>query len=67
MTVFDLEKEAGKALTHISLQDNLTEIPGVLYSFKDSLQFLDLSNNFLETLPNDFGIFEKLEILFISN
>lgn len=67
MTVFDLEKEVVKDLSNISLQDNLKKIPPVLYSFKNSLQFLDLSNNLLETLPDDFDVFEKLEVLFISN
>jgi hypothetical protein len=67
MTVFELNKEVGKALSNVFLQDNLKEIPDVLYSFKDSLQLLDLSNNLLETLPGDFYVFEKLEILFLSN
>ena len=62
MTVFELNKEVGKALSNVFLQDNLKEIPDVLYSFKDSLQLLDLSNNLLETLPGDFYVFEKLEI-----
>ena len=52
MTVFDLEKEVVKDLSNISLQDNLKKIPPVLYSFKNSLQFLDLSNNLLDKFIN---------------
>lgn len=67
MNLKGLENEIGNSLTHISLSDNLKEIPEALYSFKDSLQFLDLSGNLLKSLPDDFYVFEKLEILFLSN
>jgi serine/threonine protein kinase len=51
----------------LQLSENLTEFPQALFSFADSLEILDLSNNQLSALPHDLHRFKKLRILFLSN
>ena len=65
--LIDLKKNQTIQYSHISLKDDLNEFPSELYSFKESLVFLDLSGNNLNDLPDDFLVFDKLEILFLSN
>jgi hypothetical protein len=56
-----------QALSRISLAENLLTFPQELYAHADSLEFLDLSNNRLSSLPHDFWRFSKLRTLFMSN
>ena len=51
----------------IKIAKGLTSFPKELYEFVDSLEVLDLTNNNLSTLPDDFYKFKKLKRLFISN
>ncbi len=53
--------------TSIKLSCGLTEIPDELFTLVDTLELLDLSNNHLKKLPNDFGRFTKLKIAFFSD
>ena len=54
-------------LTRLSLAEGLTEFPTEIYTLADTLEVLDLSNNQLKSLPNDFNRLHKLKILFASN
>ena len=51
----------------IKITKGLTSFPKELYNFVDSLEVLDLTDNNLSTLPDDFYKFKKLKRLFISN
>ncbi len=53
--------------TSIKLACGLTEFPTELFDLADSLEVLDLSDNQLSALPNDFGKFKKLKIAFFSD
>ena len=53
--------------TKIQLSCGLIDFPRELFKLVDTLEFLDLSGNNLSELPDDFGDFKKLKILFISN
>jgi tRNA A-37 threonylcarbamoyl transferase component Bud32 len=53
--------------TKIKLSCGLNHFPRELFQIVDTLEFLDLSDNNLSELPEDFGEFKKLKILFISN
>lgn len=53
--------------TSIKLSCGLREFPIELFSLADTLELLDLSNNHLNSLPNDFGKFSKLKIVFFSD
>ncbi len=51
----------------LTLSCGLTKFPETIYNLADSLEVLDLSNNSLSNLPNDFIRLQKLKILFLSN
>ncbi len=51
----------------IQISCGLNDFPRELFELQDTLEFLDLSGNNLSQLPEDFGNFKKLKILFISN
>ncbi len=50
----------------IVLSCGLKTFPKEIYNFADTLEFLDLSGNELEELPNDFSCLKHLKILFLS-
>ena len=52
--------------TRLSLSCELKTFPVEIFNLADSLEILDLSNNKLSTLPDDFGRLKKLRILFLS-
>ena len=52
---------------HIKIAAGLETFPQELYSLVDTLEVLDLTDNNLTTLPDDFDKFKKLKILFLSN
>ncbi|NMH66914.1 leucine-rich repeat-containing protein kinase family protein [Shewanella salipaludis] len=54
-------------VTRLQLAENLTEFPREIFSLADSLEVLDLSNNGLSSLPDDFDRLQRLKILFLSN
>lgn len=51
----------------LTLSDNLTEFPLEILTLADTLEVLDLSNNKLRHLPNEFAQLKNLKILFASN
>lgn len=51
----------------IQLSCNLTTFPEALFSLADTLEILDLSNNQLTQLPNNFAQFTRLKVFFASN
>ncbi len=53
--------------THIKLACGLTTFPQALFDLADTLEVLDMTDNKLSSLPDDFGKFKKLRILFLSN
>lgn len=53
--------------TQIKIAAGLEIFPQELYSLIDTLEVLDLTDNNLSSLPNDFDRFKKLKRLFLSN
>ncbi|MEM9264434.1 MAG: leucine-rich repeat-containing protein kinase family protein [Cyanobacteria bacterium P01_F01_bin.13] len=51
----------------LKLSQDLTEFPLEILDLADSLEILDLSNNQLSTLPNEFAQLKKLRIAFFNN
>lgn len=51
----------------LRLSEKLTDFPTEIFSLADSLEILDLSDNELTALPDDFARLHKLKILFLSN
>ena len=52
--------------TTLSLSDELTTFPREIFNLADTLEVLNLTNNELDTLPDDFDRLKKLRILFLS-
>ena len=53
--------------THIKIAVGLEIFPDELYTLVDTLEVLDLTDNNLSFLPDDFYRFKKLKRLFLSN
>ncbi|MBI3520769.1 MAG: protein kinase [Bacteroidetes bacterium] len=51
----------------LKLSCNLTHFPEEIFDLKDTLEILDLSNNHLSSLPENFSEFKKLKIAFFSD
>jgi len=51
----------------LQLAEGLTEFPRELFELAEHIEVLDMSGNNLSELPDDFGCFKKLRILFLSN
>jgi hypothetical protein len=51
----------------LTLAEGLTEFPKEVYTLADTLERLDMTNNKLSSLPDDFGQLKNLKILFLSN
>ena len=51
----------------LTLRESLRTFPSEILDLADSLEVLDLSQNRLDTLPDDFGRLKKLKILFLSD
>lgn len=66
-TLEQLKQGGCLGLTRLSLAEGLTEFPAEIYTLADTLEVLDLSNNQLTSLPDDFNRLHKLRILFASN
>ena len=54
-------------VTYIKIAAELETFPEELYTLVDTLEVLDLTDNNLSTLPDDFDRFKKLKRLFLSN
>lgn len=61
--------EAGEYMgcKKIKLSSKLEEIPVALFDLWESVEFLDLSENCLSSLPEEFSRLQKLQVLFCSN
>ncbi|WP_319380400.1 leucine-rich repeat-containing protein kinase family protein [Thiomicrorhabdus sp.] len=66
-TLHKLHSGELKGAKHIKISANLTELPQALYELADTLEILDLSANRLSDLPEDFVLFRKLKIVFLSD
>ena len=53
--------------TYIKIAASLDTFPKELYTLTDTLEVLDLTDNNLSVLPDDFDRFKKLKRLFLSN
>ncbi|MEA5465645.1 leucine-rich repeat-containing protein kinase family protein [Leptothoe sp. PORK10 BA2] len=51
----------------LQLAQNLTEFPLEILDLADSLEILDLSNNQLSTLPDEFSQLKNLKVAFFNN
>jgi tRNA A-37 threonylcarbamoyl transferase component Bud32 len=67
LTLSQIENAPLNSLKEIRLYEELTTFPEAIYKQKDSLELLDLSNNKLNSLPEDIHLFSKLKICFFSN
>jgi hypothetical protein len=56
-----------KGIKKLKLSASLNTFPSEILSLFDSLEILDLSNNPLSSLPNDFSRLHKLKIAFFSD
>ncbi|WP_153915990.1 leucine-rich repeat-containing protein kinase family protein [Shewanella sp. TC10] len=56
----------GQKLQRIQIAEQLVEFPHEILTFADSLEVLDLSNNRLSQLPDEFACLTELKILFLS-
>ena len=66
-TLKELKTGNLKNSTHIKIACGLESFPFELYTLEDSLEVLDLTDNNLSSLPDDFYRFQKLKRLFLSN
>ncbi|PKG73896.1 protein kinase [Shewanella sp. Choline-02u-19] len=56
-----------KGIKRLTLSENLTVFPEAIFSLADTLEVLDLSDNQLTELPNDFARLQQLKRLFLTN
>lgn len=55
-----------KGIKTLKISSELVEFPNEIFELKDTLEILDLSNNRLSSLPNNFSDLKKLKIAFFS-
>jgi hypothetical protein len=65
-TLKQLESGELQGITRLQIVAELTEFPRAIFSLADSLEILDLSDNQLSSLPDDFDQLSQLRILFLS-
>jgi Protein tyrosine and serine/threonine kinase/Leucine rich repeat len=56
-----------RGITRLDLSCGLTEFPPKIFDLADSLEILNLSDNALTDLPDDFPRLHKLRVIFCSN
>jgi len=56
-----------QGIKRLNLAAGLTQFPLEILDLADSLEILDLTNNHLKSLPDEFGCLQKLRIAFFSN
>lgn len=62
----ELRAKSGSPIRRITLSTNLTEVPREILDHAPHVEFLDLSHNKLNQLPDWLGQLPSLEILFLS-
>ena len=67
MKPLSLNGDTSMGEPRLKLSDNLTEFPLEILELADSLEILDLSNNQLSTLPNEFSQLKNLRVAFFNN
>ncbi|MGX9463320.1 protein kinase [Shewanella sp. A14] len=66
-TLQQLNNGSLKGYQRVAITEKLTEFPVQLFELADTLEVLDLSNNQLSSLPDNFADLHQLKILFMSN
>lgn len=66
-TLSDLKSGRLAGATRVKIAERITEFPRELFDLADTLEYLDLSGNRMSALPDEFGRFKKLRVLFLSN
>jgi len=66
-TVKELKAGTLTGATELTITEGLTSFPKEIYTLADTLERLDMTNNKLSSLPDDFGKLKNLKILFLSN
>ena len=66
-TIADIKDGLLKNATRLQISENLTEFPQEIFELADTLEILELSDNQLSELPDDFARLSKLKILFLTN
>lgn len=56
-----------KGIKRLDLAAELTQFPSQILDLADSLEILNLTNNQLKSLPDEFACLQKLRIAFFSN
>src|SRR5919199_2740495 len=51
----------------LKISCGLTQFPSEIFALEDSLEILDLSNNHLRALPDEFERLKHLKIVFFTN
>ncbi|WP_199524842.1 leucine-rich repeat-containing protein kinase family protein [Pseudoalteromonas sp. bablab_jr011] len=65
-TLEELKSGALQGCTRLQLVEALTDFPKEIYTLANTLEILDLSNNQLSNLPDDFHTLKNLKRLFLS-
>lgn len=66
-TLSQLRSGELQGIKRLTLSESLTSFPEEIFDLADSLEILDLSNNFLSSLPEDISRLTNLKIAFFSN
>lgn len=66
-TLAQLRSGQLRGVTHLRLSCELKEFPFEIFELADTLEKLDLSGNYLSSLPDEFGCLKKLKIVFFSD
>jgi len=62
-----IQNQLDSEVKHIKIANGLTSFPRELFEWCDTIEILDLSGNTISSLPDDFGKFIKLKIIFFAN
>jgi len=65
-TIEELKRGDLKGVKELKISSDLDEFPREILELSDTLELLDLSNNRLDSLPDDIGRLKRLKILFLG-
>lgn len=66
-TLAQLRQGLLQGASHIKIAEGLTDFPKEIFNLADTLEILDLSQNQLSNLPQEFACLSKLKIAFFSD